>query len=112
MIYIYGDRTPKGCRVAGAVLINNVVRDTHTPFVGGRWLGVGGAVSLRSVGGGGLGGGNYCENRSPRVSHGRAQPVTIARRRERNVMCACGAAPDVSTAASRKLTPLSTTETY
>lgn len=25
--------------VAGAVLINNVVRDTHTPFGGGRWLG-------------------------------------------------------------------------
>jgi len=75
--------------------------------------GVGGAVSLRSGGGGSLGGaGNYCGNRSLRVSHGRAQPVTIARRRrERNVMCAC-AAPDVSTAASRKLTPLSTTETY
>lgn len=48
LIYIYNV-------VAGAVLINNVVRDTHTPFGGGRRSEGGGTVSLRAGGLGGVG---------------------------------------------------------
>lgn len=86
---------PVRARCTGmAVLINNVVRDTHFPF--------GQAVWRRQKGATGIAAAAYhmvaatCDNRC---------------RRHRAYTCTRPRAPDVLTAASRKLT-LSTTETY
>lgn len=113
--------TPYTLYIAGTVLINNVVRDTHSPF-GQAVLRTRARRRRRRDGRGRRRGRRRPERvgvqsiSRRRVSYGRATCDNRGRRYYTYAWCTrrtqppC-AAPDVLTAVSRKLT-LSTTETY